>query len=221
MRELHPRVKRDPPNIVENGDLFSNPSFRAFAPGSLRWEIKSDNRTAVGKSEFLRVKLVVTPSTPEEIPSSFALHQNYPNPFNPKTVIKYDLPAESEVTLRAFNILGEEVRTLVNEVQTAGCRSVEWDSRNNVDRHLRAVYIFYRMQARNAESGANAAFVGVKKLPLIKSYQLSRTGCCRYDNRAFHIRMAFLTSTGAVEPRDCFAAIEARESKGASAKCSG
>ncbi len=60
------------------------------------------------------------------LPSSFRLYQNYPNPFNPITTIKFNLPKTSEIMLKIFNILGEEVATLVSDRLTAGSYSYEW-----------------------------------------------------------------------------------------------
>jgi len=56
------------------------------------------------------------------------LFQNHPNPFNPKTAISYELSAISFVTLRVYDLLGREVATLVEEIQEAGYRNVEWDA---------------------------------------------------------------------------------------------
>ncbi|NIV92987.1 T9SS type A sorting domain-containing protein [candidate division KSB1 bacterium] len=79
------------------------------------------------------VSLVITsvegdvPSVPEE----FALHQNYPNPFNPATNIAYDVPKSTDVTLKIYNMMGQEVKTLVDENQPAGQYTVQWDATNN------------------------------------------------------------------------------------------
>ncbi len=91
----------------------------------------------------------------EEIPTEFALSQNYPNPFNPTTNIKFALPKESGVTLRIFNILGEEVATLVNKVMPAGFHTVNFDA----SRLSSGMYI-YRIEA--------GSFVQVKKMLLMK-----------------------------------------------------
>jgi hypothetical protein len=60
------------------------------------------------------------------VPGSYALYQNYPNPFNPTTKIKFDLPTTTEITLKIFNILGEEVTTIISDRLNAGRYSYEW-----------------------------------------------------------------------------------------------
>jgi hypothetical protein len=62
------------------------------------------------------------------IPTAFALHQNYPNPFNPVTAIRFDLPVAGHVTLKVFNVLGQEVVTLTNEKLEAGYHSVDFNA---------------------------------------------------------------------------------------------
>lgn len=65
----------------------------------------------------------------EKVPEEYSLDQNYPNPFNPTTVISYQLPVNSAVSLKVYDALGREVRTLVNERQSAGVYSVTFDAR--------------------------------------------------------------------------------------------
>ena len=89
------------------------------------------------------------------LPKDYALLQNYPNPFNPSTVIKYDLPKVSFVTLKIYDVLGREVRTLVNEDKPAGRYEVNF----NADNLASGIYL-YRIQAGN--------YVETKKLMVIK-----------------------------------------------------
>ena len=63
-----------------------------------------------------------------EVPAEYALGQNYPNPFNPQTIITYSLPDAGSVTLRVFNVIGQEVATLVNGVKGAGHHQVVFDA---------------------------------------------------------------------------------------------
>ncbi|MDX9925423.1 MAG: T9SS type A sorting domain-containing protein [Ignavibacteriaceae bacterium] len=65
----------------------------------------------------------------EKIPENFLLYQNYPNPFNPTTNIEYDLPNSSQVSLKIYNIIGEEIRKLVDEYQSLGKQKVTFEAR--------------------------------------------------------------------------------------------
>ena len=88
------------------------------------------------------------------------LEQNYPNPFNPSTTIKYQIPELSFVTLKIYDILGNEVITLVNEELAAGKHEVEFNSHSGEVRNLSSGVYFYQLQA--------ASFLETKKMLLIK-----------------------------------------------------
>jgi hypothetical protein len=76
------------------------------------------------------------------LPYKFDLSQNYPNPFNPETVIEYEIAKSSEVTLKIYNVMGQEVKTLVNIVQNTGKHSVIWDGKNAAgDRVTSGIYL--------------------------------------------------------------------------------
>jgi len=84
---------------------------------------------------------------PISSPKIFTLYQNYPNPFNPSTRIKYNLPQASPVTLKIYNLQGQEITTLVNEFQTAGMKSVVWDGADNQGQRVSSGIYFYRLEA--------------------------------------------------------------------------
>jgi plastocyanin len=102
----------------------------------------------------------------DEIPTVFGLDQNYPNPFNPSTVIRYSLPVVSHVTLRVYNVLGQEVIMLVNREEKAGHGTVAWNGRNSFGNPVGSGLYFYRIEARPIEGGN--AFVQIKKMILMK-----------------------------------------------------
>jgi hypothetical protein len=88
-------------------------------------------------------------------PDRFELFQNYPNPFNPATVIKYDLPKSTRVTLKIYDVLGREAATLKNGEERAGNKSAEWNAT-----HFASGVYYYRLQAGD--------FTATRKLLLLK-----------------------------------------------------
>jgi len=90
-----------------------------------------------------------------DIPRTFALYQNYPNPFNPLTTIRYDIPKQTHVTIKIYDVTGREVVELLNDEKTAGSYTVNWDARN----YASGMY-YYKISAGN--------FVSIRKLVLMK-----------------------------------------------------
>ena len=94
------------------------------------------------------------------IPTSFSLSQNYPNPFNPTTIISYDLPKMSNVEIKIYNILGEKVVTLVNELQQTGVKEVIWNGTDDFGRAVSAGIYIYQIHT--------GGFVESRKMVLLK-----------------------------------------------------
>ena len=94
------------------------------------------------------------------LPKEFDLRQNYPNPFNPTTIIEYALPKASEVKIRIYNILGQKVRSLVDEHQDAGYKRIQWDGKDDGGNEISSGVYFYRIEAGD--------FVKCKKMTLLK-----------------------------------------------------
>ena len=97
---------------------------------------------------------------PSAIPYVFRLSQNYPNPFNSNTIINYEIPTPGFVAVKIFNVLGQEVKTLVDTYQIAGPHSVIWDGTNNSDKEIASgVYFSKLISSDNIE---------IKKMLLLK-----------------------------------------------------
>lgn len=111
--------------------------------------------SSVGDWVFLDEEFA-KPSLPQE----FTLNQNYPNPFNPTTTITYSLTSGAEVEMVVINMLGQQVRTLVNQYQAAGEHSVVWDGRDQTGTQVASGIYFYRMTSNGV--------VDTKKMLLLK-----------------------------------------------------
>ena len=101
-----------------------------------------------------------------EIPGEFALGQNYPNPFNPTTTVRYTLPTASAVTLTVYNMLGQKVATLADEVQGAGTFEAVWDGRSAAGSAVASGVYMLRIDARPTDG--KAGFNAVRKMVLMK-----------------------------------------------------
>jgi hypothetical protein len=113
--------------------------------------------TTVGKQEGITLVTPQATEIPHEmeqniqmttaLPKSFGIAQNFPNPFNATTTIRYSLPNQANVRLEIFNILGQKVKTLVNEPQEAGYKQVLWDGKNDQGDNVSSGVYFYRINA--------------------------------------------------------------------------
>ena len=101
------------------------------------------------------VSIRLTMSKEVELPTEFSLEQNYPNPFNPSTVIRYGLPTAQYVSLKVYDVLGQEAATLIEGMQEAGFKSVGWNAGA-----LTSGLYYYRLHAGD--------FLQTRKLLLIK-----------------------------------------------------
>ncbi|MDO8550402.1 MAG: T9SS type A sorting domain-containing protein [Ignavibacteria bacterium] len=95
-----------------------------------------------------------------EVPSDFSLSQNYPNPFNPSTKISFNLPVESNVTLKIFNVIGQEVMSLIHGNLNAGFHNLDLNASN-----LNSGVYFYTLEAQGNDG---SSFSEVKKMMLTK-----------------------------------------------------
>jgi hypothetical protein len=115
------------------------------------------NADITGDCEFLSEdgSGIVSNEIQSELPTSYELAQNFPNPFNPSTIIRYSLPEQAFVALKVYDISGREVKTLVNEVKSAGSYEVSFNSTG-----LSSGMYFYRINA--------GSFSKVMKMVLVK-----------------------------------------------------
>jgi flagellar hook assembly protein FlgD len=90
----------------------------------------------------------------------FYLAQNYPNPFNPETTVEFALPKPSHVKLQIYNLLGQPIRTLIDEKIDAGFNSIKWEGRDDGGRQMPSGVYLYQMRA--------GSFVATRKLVLMR-----------------------------------------------------
>jgi hypothetical protein len=147
-----------PSGIVNHTETNVAISGRARAYNGSTWSTPTFDYHFRAVLDTLRIVGIGEPG--EQLPQAFALHQNYPNPFNPTTTIKYDVREDARVVLKIYNVLGQEVRTLVDRKETAGFKSVIWDGRNNLGEQVSSGVYIYRVQMGN--------FVKSRKMMFIK-----------------------------------------------------
>ncbi len=129
-----------------------NPAYED-SPLSCDWglgQVRSDMGAFGGMNSVVDV-----PEEDIELPSDYVLYQNYPNPFNPSTKIKYSVPQSSNVVIKVFDVLGNEIETLVNEEKPAGTYELTWYAEQ-----LPSGVYFYQLRAGD--------YVQTRKMILLK-----------------------------------------------------
>ena len=147
-------------DVVSVGEVPLSLVFRAITEIENTVVEITDNQTYDSEFGFNRLALPA-PVQLQTRPEAFALANNYPNPFNPATTIKYALPQAADVQLTVYNVVGQPVRMLVADHQSAGRYVVEWDATNNNGHSLASGMYFYRLQA-------GEEFLEIKKMLLLK-----------------------------------------------------
>jgi len=120
-------------------------------------EVTSENGTLI---LGINASAAVLSINGDLIPVEFALRQNYPNPFNPVTTLRYDLPENAMINITIYDMLGKEVKTLINQTQDAGYRSVIWNTTSNYGKPVSAGIYLYQIQA--------GEYISTKKMVLLK-----------------------------------------------------
>jgi hypothetical protein len=95
-----------------------------------------------------------------QLPHTLVLYPNYPNPFNPVTTLRYDLPEQTHVNITVYDMLGRQVKTLINHTQDAGYKSVIWNATNDYGKPVSAGIYLYQIQAGD--------YISTKKMVLLK-----------------------------------------------------
>ena len=136
-------------------DVVSDFSVDAsYTDYALEWDTEYFSRVAayVGYwtdySNVISVTLeFVGTADGDGLPATYAVHQNYPNPFNPLTTLRYDLPEDAMVNITIYDMMGRGVKILMNDQQTAGYRSTQWNATNDAGSPLSAGMYLYTIRA--------------------------------------------------------------------------
>jgi hypothetical protein len=142
--------------VVSTGPINIGPSDTIDVSFALAGGLNlSELRSAISNARIKYKNLVNDSTGGGEVPDKFTLYQNYPNPFNPNTTIRYTLPTQSKVLLKVYDVLGNEIRTLVNQLQPAGDYRFEFKTNG-----LASGIYFYRLDTDS--------FSEIKKMTILK-----------------------------------------------------
>ena len=120
-------------------------------------KISYDIKIVIGELDYVQK---MSDEILENIPSTFSLSQNYPNPFNPVTKLDYNLPLRSKVNISIYNVLGQEIKILVNGVKEYGYHTITWNGKDNLGREMASGVYFARITSQS--------FTKTRKMLLVK-----------------------------------------------------
>jgi len=148
----------DNPNFTSAQTFSSNKSYLSVnglnSGKGYFWKVRSKDGTGntsyySGTGQFIVNNTVTAIEDKKIIPTQFELSQNYPNPFNPTTVINYSLPNNAFVVLKIYDMLGREIKTLVNNEMNAGKYSISWKGEDNNGNKVTSGIYIYKISAGN------------------------------------------------------------------------
>jgi hypothetical protein len=150
---------------IASGDLilnFINSSIPENAKVQTSYSINGRKSKQGPTFTFTKNGAIITAvdESNNSLPKQFSLSQNYPNPFNPSTIINYQIPKTSLVSLKIYNMLGQEVKTLVSEAKEPGVYNIQWNGDNNAGQRVSSGAYIYRMIA--------GSFIKAGKMILLK-----------------------------------------------------
>jgi hypothetical protein len=112
--------------------------------------------TNIASNQFLKIVEEQTTRTSEEqymsTPTGYNLADNYPNPFNPESTIEYELPQAGLVRFEVFNLLGQKIKTLIDQNQDAGIHHIVWNGNNDLGEAVASGIYLYRIEANNFQA---------------------------------------------------------------------
>jgi hypothetical protein len=152
-------------NVVAVLNKTSSNPFILTAPSAGTYKVNAGFKSPNRRWDSTTVSIVladVGSKLIESTPHSYKLFNNYPNPFNPSTKISYSLPEKSQVILKIYDMIGNEIATLVNEEKTSGNYSIDFNASD-----LASGIYFYQLEAVSY-SGTNSGFKETRKMILTK-----------------------------------------------------
>jgi hypothetical protein len=148
-------------------NTYQVPAGLLFSDSTYYWRVRTATNGGVGPwSEAFNFNIIITDVEDEQqLPTEFALMQNYPNPFNPSTTIRYSIPSNvkgqtSNIILKVYDVLGNEVATLVNEEKPAGSYEIEFNVAQVSRPELSSGIYFYKLQA--------GSYIATRKMVLLR-----------------------------------------------------